>query len=72
MVTNFTPQSHGRGYMDIFMDWPLIYRTKQYLCDLVDEALVTESSSHRLYQDRHDNIVYLEIVKTLRSESKVR
>ena len=26
MFCNFTPDSHGRGFMEAFMDWSLIYR----------------------------------------------
>ncbi len=34
LVANFVPQSYGRGYMECFMNWQLIYRTPDQLREL--------------------------------------
>lgn len=63
LLANYVPSSHGRGYMDAFMDWSLIYRCEQDLqqvLSLVPESLI---SSRRLFHDPFGNVVYLELVR---------
>ncbi len=38
LIANFTPDSHGRGYMEAFMDWQLIYRDESQLYSLAAEG----------------------------------
>ncbi len=61
LIANFTPETHGRGYMEAFMDWNLIYRDESELISLADQLL--EQPPYEIYRDRLDNIVYLEISK---------
>jgi hypothetical protein len=63
VLLNFTPDSHGRGYMEAFMDWFLIYRDEATLRACASGIDGERISDITLFRDRHKNIVYLEIVK---------
>jgi extracellular factor (EF) 3-hydroxypalmitic acid methyl ester biosynthesis protein len=45
LIANFVPQSFGRGYMECFMDWKLIYRTEEELVALFPLNLQDEATS---------------------------
>ena len=60
LIANFTPDNWGRGYMDSFMDWQLILRTKDDMRRLIPTTRVT--SSH-LYYDPYRNVIYLKMTK---------
>jgi extracellular factor (EF) 3-hydroxypalmitic acid methyl ester biosynthesis protein len=60
IVGNFSPTSTGRGYLELIMDWHLIYRNKQELSNLFNE--LTEYSKS-IYDDPYHNITYIDIVK---------
>ncbi len=57
LVGNFAPSSRGRGYMELFLDWKLIYRDAAELTRLfgTDRAGLTTS-----FLDPHSNVVYAE------------
>jgi extracellular factor (EF) 3-hydroxypalmitic acid methyl ester biosynthesis protein len=55
LVANFVPQSFGRGYMECFMDWKLIYRTEEELVDLFPLNQQDEVNS---FLDPHSNVAY--------------
>jgi hypothetical protein len=60
-VPNFTPENHGRGFMEGFMDWSLILRDEKDLVAIAESALPgCAPSAHR---DPYGNIAYLEIRK---------
>jgi hypothetical protein len=63
LIANFMPESHGRGYMDAFMDWSLIYRTEEQLRQVMSLVPLSFVASHRLWRDQFGNIAYLEIVR---------
>lgn len=59
VIGNFASSSHGRGYMDLLMDWHLMYRsTAEFLQILGD----TTSFRLRTFSDPHDNVLYVELV----------
>lgn len=63
LLANYVPSSHGRGYMDAFMDWSLVYRSEQdfqTVTSLVPDSLI---DSRRSYYDPYGNVVYLELVR---------
>ena len=55
LIGNFTTTSHGRGYMDGFMDWSLAYRKASSLLEF------GEAESKRVFTDPHGNVAYLEL-----------
>lgn len=61
LVGNFTPDNHGRGYMECFMDWQLLCRDEAALEDLRVTVPAHAVSAHRMYRDPGRNVVYLEL-----------
>lgn len=55
LIANFVPQSYGRGYMECFMDWKLIYRTEEELVALFHLNQQDEVTS---FLDPHSNVAY--------------
>jgi SAM-dependent methyltransferase len=68
LVANFTPDNHGRGYMECFMDWILTCRNEDQMASLLQSVDATQIKSQTVYRDRLRNIVYLEIEKTQRMQ----
>ena len=60
-VANFTPQNHGRGFMEGFMDWSLVLRTEQDLARIAKNA--APECAHSVFRDPYSNIAYLEMRK---------
>jgi hypothetical protein len=58
-IANFTPENHGRGFMEGFMDWSLILRDERDVVRIAKSALPGCALS--TLRDPHGNIVYLEI-----------
>ena len=56
LVGNFAPSSNGRGYMELFLDWKLIYRDAAQLCKLFG----VHAASTNSFLDPHGNVVYAE------------
>ena len=57
LVGNFAPSSCGRGYMELFLDWKLIYRDAAELSRLFGSERGASTSS---FLDPHSNVVYAE------------
>jgi extracellular factor (EF) 3-hydroxypalmitic acid methyl ester biosynthesis protein len=58
-IGNFTPDSHGRGFVEGFMDWSLIYRDEADLRRIVENAL--PHASITTFRDDPGNVAYIEI-----------
>ena len=58
-IANFTPENHGRGFMEGFMDWSLILRDERDLVRIAKDALPGCALS--TLRDPYGNIAYLEI-----------
>ncbi len=57
LVGNFAPSSCGRGYMELFLDWKLIYRDAAELTRLFGSERVATTA---IFLDPHSNVVYAE------------
>ncbi|MFT5175294.1 MAG: extracellular factor (EF) 3-hydroxypalmitic acid methyl ester biosynthesis protein [Gammaproteobacteria bacterium] len=57
LITNFLPQSDGRGYMETMMDWHLVYRSESELMSLFGHAPAVKPRS---FVDPHGNVAYAE------------
>ena len=57
LVGNFAPSSCGRGYMELFLDWKLIYRDATQLRRLFGAEREASTTS---FLDPHSNVVYAE------------
>lgn len=60
LIANFLPNNKECGYMEAFMDWELLYRTKAQL-EHVTEPLSDYLS--KLYFDDHRYVIYIEFRK---------
>jgi extracellular factor (EF) 3-hydroxypalmitic acid methyl ester biosynthesis protein len=58
LVANFVPTGSGRGYMELFMDWPLIVRSEHDMRALCERAGGTGLVS---FHDPHRNVVYVQM-----------
>ena len=67
MISNFTPESAGRDFMDAFMDWRLVYRDKKQMLDLVNALPQQDVTDCNLFADSGGNILYLKLRKSPRS-----
>ena len=61
LVANFLPGIRDVGYMEAFMDWQLIYRTRQEMIDLTMEIPQSEISDIRLMAEENQNIIFIEV-----------
>lgn len=55
VIANFLPQCQGRGYIDWFMDWQLLFRDEASVARLARVADGDRVSSH---VDPHSNVAY--------------
>ena len=63
LIGNFMPDIRDIGYMETYMGWELIYRNLDEMEELgVD--IENGASDKRLFVEKNQNIVFLEIVKT--------
>lgn len=60
VVGNFSPDSSGRGYLQLIMDWHLIYRDTPSLTTLFGDLTGFTVNN---YADPHNNVVYIDIIK---------
>lgn len=60
VVGNFSPTSTGRGYLDLIMDWRLIYRNQKELINLFGDL---KEFNKNVYDDPYQNITYIDIIK---------
>ncbi len=61
LLANFSPNLADIGYMEICMDWNLIYRDESDMLDVAAE--IPWDAGRRMYRDEGNNIVYLEITR---------
>jgi hypothetical protein len=58
VIGNFAPTSYGRGYMELVMDWHLVYRNTAELLRVLGD---TTNFRSRTFSDPHDNVLYVEL-----------
>ena len=63
VVANFMPGIRDIGYMEAFMDWKLIYRTRQDMVDLTMEIEESEIRDLALFAAENRNIIFLRVTK---------
>ena len=64
LLTNFLPTVVDAGYMESFMGWDLIYRTRTDLRALAADCPANEVASIAAWADSQRTIGYLEVQKT--------
>jgi hypothetical protein len=63
VVGNFLPGIHDVGYMETFMDWHLVYRTRLEMVDLTMEIPQPRIRSIRLVVEENQNVIILDLRK---------
>ena len=63
VIANFLPEIRDVGYMEMYMDWHLIYRNRAEMLALADPILESEVREIRLRSEDNQNIVFLELTK---------
>jgi SAM-dependent methyltransferase len=63
IVANFLPGIRDIGYMEAFMDWNLIYRTRHDMIDLTADIPEAEVKEMSLISEECKNIVFLRVTK---------
>ncbi|WP_010587819.1 class I SAM-dependent methyltransferase [Schlesneria paludicola] len=63
VVANFLPGIRDIGFMEAFMDWKLIYRSRQDMVNLTAEIEESEISHLSLFAEENQNIIFLRVTK---------
>jgi SAM-dependent methyltransferase len=63
VVANFLPGIRDVGYMEAFMDWKLIYRTRQDMVNLTMDIEEAELRDMTLFTEENRNIIFLRVGK---------
>lgn len=61
LVANFLPGVRDVGYMETFMDWRLVYRTRHELMEMTAELEQDAIDGIRIFAEENQNIIFLEI-----------
>ena len=63
VVANFLPNIRDIGYMESFMDWKLIYRTRHEMLEVSANIAQAEIRDIRIFTEENQNIIFLQISK---------
>lgn len=63
LVANFVPDIWGAAYMETFMDWRLIYRTREQLEAAASHISESEIARRVTFTEKNANIVFLDITR---------
>jgi hypothetical protein len=63
VVANFLPGVRDIGYMETFMGWDLIYRSRHEMLDLTMDIPEAEIKSATLLSEECRNIVFLQLTR---------
>jgi SAM-dependent methyltransferase len=63
LTANFLPGIPDVGYMESFMDWQLIYRTRQDMIDISAEIPQAQIRDIRIFAEENENIIFLQVTK---------
>ena len=61
LISNFARDAADRGYMEVFMDWKLIYRDEQDMMRLAERA--NPGGKTRVYREPSGQMVFLDVTK---------
>lgn len=63
ILANFLPNIRDIGYMEAYMDWRLVYRTRHDMIDMTVEIPQPLLQEVKLHAEENQNIIFLEITK---------
>jgi extracellular factor (EF) 3-hydroxypalmitic acid methyl ester biosynthesis protein len=63
LIANFLPGILDVGYMESYMAWKLIYRTRQEMLAIAEEVPLADIRDIRLFAEDNQNIIFLQMTK---------
>ena len=63
LVANFLPAIRDVGYMETFMDWNLVYRTRSEMVDLTSDIPERDVKEVSVFSEECRNIVFLQMTR---------
>lgn len=63
LLANFFPDIGGIGYMESYMQWKLIYRTRQEMLIMTDNIPQQDIRDIRIFTEENQNIIFLQVTK---------
>jgi extracellular factor (EF) 3-hydroxypalmitic acid methyl ester biosynthesis protein len=63
LVANFLPGIQAVGYMESYMDWHLVYRTRREMLDVADDIPQAKIRDIRLFAEENENIIFLQVTR---------
>lgn len=63
VIANFLPGIRDIGYMDVFMDWQLVYRSRKEVIDMTMGIPLEEIAGIQLFAEDNQNIIFLSVTK---------
>jgi hypothetical protein len=64
-VANFLPGIRDVGYMEAYMDWHLVYRTRREMIEITMDIPQDSLASITLSAEENQNIIFLQVTKKL-------
>jgi extracellular factor (EF) 3-hydroxypalmitic acid methyl ester biosynthesis protein len=63
LLANFMPGIRDIGYMESFMEWELIYRTRHEMLDMSMKIPQPDISDIRIFAEENEHVIFLKITK---------
>jgi hypothetical protein len=64
LIANFLPTLRDIGYMEAFMDWHLIYRTRRDMVEITMDIPEPQIKQVALFaEEEHQNIIFVQVTK---------
>jgi hypothetical protein len=63
LFANFSDETVVAGYMETFMNWPLLLRTESDMRSIAQAAVEGEEASMTIWPGGNRNIIYCELTK---------
>jgi hypothetical protein len=63
LVANFLPGIRDVGYMESYMGWKLLYRTRQEMLDVAECIPEAEVRDIRIFSEENRNILFLQVTR---------
>jgi len=63
LVANFMPDVRDVGYMETFMDWHLVYRTRQEMIGMTMEIPQPDIRGITIFAEENQNIIFLKVIR---------
>ena len=63
LIANFLPGILDQGYMESYMAWKLIFRTRQDMLMIAEEIPLSDIHDIRIFAEDNQNIIFLQITK---------